>query len=150
MVGGSQAASRTWRRSSDHAERVLREHVPIGFTPVRGGEPLSMEQVVSMIDAAEQEAERQRAQQTPNMSYAEGIRGQCRIVEAFVDDVLGKGSAAALGLDGNDLGKALSWSAKQLYVGVEYDYWKNKYGIEDSGAFKTNQNTTSLLFKYHF
>lgn len=42
------------------------------------------------------------------MSYAEGIRGQCRIVEAFVDDVLGKGSAAALGLDGNDLGKALT------------------------------------------
>ena len=24
------------------------------------------------------------------MSYAEGIRGQCRIVEAFVDDVLGE------------------------------------------------------------
>lgn len=55
-----------------------------------------------------EKAERQRAQQTPNMSYAEGIRGQCRIVEAFVDDVLGKGSAAALGLDGNDLGKALT------------------------------------------
>ena len=43
------------------------------------------------------------------------------------------------------LGKALGAPAKQLYVGVEYDYWKNKYGIEDSGSFKTNQDTASLL-----
>ena len=49
-----------------------------------------------------------------------------------------------------DLGKALNWGAKQLYVGLEYDYWKNKYGIEDSGSFKTNQDTASLLVKYHF
>ena len=49
-----------------------------------------------------------------------------------------------------DLGKALNWGAKQLYVGIEYDYWKNKYGIEDSGSFKTNQDTASLLVKYHF
>ena len=49
-----------------------------------------------------------------------------------------------------DLGKALNWGAKQLYVGIEYDYWKNKYGIEDSGSFKTNQDTPSLLVKYHF
>ena len=49
-----------------------------------------------------------------------------------------------------DLGKALHWGEKQLYVGFEYDYWKNKYGIEDSGAFKTNQDTASFLVKYHF
>jgi nucleoside-specific outer membrane channel protein Tsx len=49
-----------------------------------------------------------------------------------------------------DLGKALSLGEKQLYVGVEYDYWKDKYGIEDTPAFDTNQNTTSLLVKVHF
>ncbi|MCK9814023.1 hypothetical protein BK634_04815 [Pseudomonas chlororaphis] len=49
-----------------------------------------------------------------------------------------------------DLGKALSWGEKQLYVGIEYDYWKNKYGIKDSGAFETNQDTASLLVKFHF
>ncbi|WP_047288384.1 MULTISPECIES: outer membrane protein OmpK [Pseudomonas] len=49
-----------------------------------------------------------------------------------------------------DLGKALNWGAKQLYVGFEYDYWKNKYGIEDSRNFETNQDTASLLVKYHF
>jgi nucleoside-specific outer membrane channel protein Tsx len=35
-------------------------------------------------------------------------------------------------------------------VGVEYDYWSDKYGIEDSRAFKTNQNVTSFLVKVHF
>lgn len=77
------------------------------FSSLNANDIERLEQAKAKLEKAE-EAERQRAQQTPNMSYAEGIRGQCRIVEAFVDDVLGKGSAAALGLDGNDLGKALT------------------------------------------
>ena len=77
------------------------------FSSLNANDIERLEQAKAKLEKAE-EAERQRAQQTPNMSYAEGIRGQCRIVEAFVDDVLGKGSAEALGLDGNDLGKALT------------------------------------------
>ncbi|WP_297846495.1 outer membrane protein OmpK [Pseudomonas sp.] len=49
-----------------------------------------------------------------------------------------------------DLGKALHWGEKQLYVGIEYDYWKNKYGIESTSNFDTDQNTASLLVKVHF
>ena len=49
-----------------------------------------------------------------------------------------------------DLGKALHLGEKQLYVGIEYDYWKNKYGIKNSDAFTTNQNTASFLVKVHF
>ena len=49
-----------------------------------------------------------------------------------------------------DLGKALGWGDKQLYVGIEYDYWSNKYGIEDSSSFKTDQNTASAMLKVHF
>ena len=49
-----------------------------------------------------------------------------------------------------DLGKALGWNAKQLYAGIEYSYWKHKYGIENSSAFDTNQNVTNLLLKAHF
>lgn len=49
-----------------------------------------------------------------------------------------------------DLGKALHWGEKQLYVGIEYDYWKNKYGIENTSNFDTDQNTASLLVKVHF
>jgi nucleoside-specific outer membrane channel protein Tsx len=55
-----------------------------------------------------------------------------------------------------DLGKAMNWGEKQLYVGIEYDYWTNKYGIEDGGEFsrqvvgKTDQNTFSAIVKAHF
>ncbi|AZE25060.1 Nucleoside-binding outer membrane protein [Pseudomonas chlororaphis subsp. aureofaciens] len=49
-----------------------------------------------------------------------------------------------------DLGKALKLGDKQLYVGIEYDYWKNKYGVKDTPYFDTDQNTASLLLKYHF
>ena len=55
-----------------------------------------------------------------------------------------------------DLGKALSWGEKQFYVGVEYDYGKHKYGIQDGGFVSDNfvgstkQNTASLLLKAHF
>jgi len=49
-----------------------------------------------------------------------------------------------------DLGKALHLGDKQLYVGFEYDYWKNKYGIKDSDGFTTDQNTASFLVKVHF
>ena len=49
-----------------------------------------------------------------------------------------------------DLGKAMQLKEKQLYVGVEYSYWKNKYGIKDSPYFDTDQSVTNLLVKYHF
>lgn len=49
-----------------------------------------------------------------------------------------------------DLGKALEHEPKHLYVGIEYDYWSDKYGIQDSKGFRTDQNTVSALVKYHF
>ncbi|WP_060484963.1 outer membrane protein OmpK [Pseudomonas sp. NBRC 111123] len=49
-----------------------------------------------------------------------------------------------------DLGKAMGYEAKHLYVGLEYDYWSDKYGIRDSKGFTTDQNTASALVKYHF
>jgi len=51
-----------------------------------------------------------------------------------------------------DLGMALNGKAAKdtLMVGVEVSYWKNKYGIEDSPYFNTNQNAVSAIIKYHF
>lgn len=49
-----------------------------------------------------------------------------------------------------DFGKLLGWGDKRFYAGVEYSYWKNKYGIKDSDAFDTDQSVTSLLLKAHF
>ncbi|MDX5406030.1 MAG: nucleoside-binding protein [Chromatiaceae bacterium] len=38
----------------------------------------------------------------------------------------------------------------KLYVGVEYVYWRNKYGIADSPQFPTNESNVNLLVKAHF
>ena len=38
----------------------------------------------------------------------------------------------------------------KLYVGVEYVYWRNKYGIADSPAFRTDESNVNLLVKAHF
>ncbi|MFZ5677534.1 MAG: outer membrane protein OmpK [Pseudomonadota bacterium] len=43
------------------------------------------------------------------------------------------------------------WGApEKFYAGVELDYWWNKYQIEDTKEFDTNQKAVSLLLKYHF
>ncbi len=49
-----------------------------------------------------------------------------------------------------NLGKVLFSPDTRFYVCIEYDYWSNKYGIDDSDDFKTDQNVVSLLAKYHF
>ncbi|MEK1940035.1 MAG: hypothetical protein AAAB16_06635 [Pseudomonas sp.] len=56
-----------------------------------------------------------------------------------------------------DLGKAMGWSAvKHFYVGVEYDYWKNKYAIDDNSFLGdtilqgTDQSAINVIAKVHF
>ncbi|NBA93852.1 outer membrane protein OmpK [Pseudomonas sp. R5(2019)] len=49
-----------------------------------------------------------------------------------------------------DLGKALNMGARQLYVGFEYSYWKDKYGIQDNPNLDTNESVASFLVKAHF
>jgi nucleoside-specific outer membrane channel protein Tsx len=44
----------------------------------------------------------------------------------------------------------MNLAERQLYVGIEYDYWTNKYGINDTRYFDTDQNTASLLVKVFF
>ncbi|WP_025822524.1 outer membrane protein OmpK [Shewanella marina] len=45
-----------------------------------------------------------------------------------------------------DLGAVMFGQAQKnhLYVGVEYDYWRNKYGVDG-----IDQNTFSFMVKYH-
>lgn len=42
-----------------------------------------------------------------------------------------------------------NWQSK-VYLGVEYVFWRNKYGIPDSPAFRTNESNLNLLLKVHF
>ncbi|KFZ36767.1 ion channel protein Tsx [Shewanella mangrovi] len=46
-----------------------------------------------------------------------------------------------------DLGSVIFGEAQKnkLLVGIEYDYWKNKYGVDG-----INQSTYSVIVKYHF
>ncbi len=50
-----------------------------------------------------------------------------------------------------DVGVFFGMEEQSLLAGVEYDYWKNKYGVED-GEFglDSNQSAISGLIKYHF
>lgn len=75
------------------------------FSPLNANDIERMEQEKAQLDR-ETEAERQRLQRE-RVSYADGLRGQCRLLMHFLDGVLGDGASARLGLDGNDLGKAL-------------------------------------------
>lgn len=49
-----------------------------------------------------------------------------------------------------DLGKTLNIKEGLALFGIEYSYWKNKYGIENSSFFETNQNTFSLFISAQF
>ena len=50
-----------------------------------------------------------------------------------------------------DVGIFFGMRAQSLLAGVEYDYWKNKYGVQDGDfGLDTNQSAISALVKYHF
>lgn len=102
---------------------------------------------------------------TPVWSYTLPVGRSDIVIDGFMDWVVDNDSNRHGDYHANlhfnpqikyDLGKAMAWGEKQLYVGVEYDYWKNKYGIKDGGFVSrqfvgsTDQNTASLLIKAHF
>jgi nucleoside-specific outer membrane channel protein Tsx len=102
---------------------------------------------------------------TPVWSYTIPVGESDILIDGFMDWVVDNDSNRRGDYHANlhfnpqikyDLGKALKWGEKQLYVGIEYDYWKNKYGIKDGGFVSenfvgsTDQNTASLLVKAHF
>ncbi|MHC6226576.1 outer membrane protein OmpK [Pseudomonas sp. X10] len=96
---------------------------------------------------------------TPVWSYTIPVGKSDILIDGFMDWVVDNDENRRGSYQANlhfnpqikyDLGKALNLGEKQLYVGIEYDYWKNKYGIKDTDAFDTDQNTASLLLKVHF
>ncbi|TWI52531.1 nucleoside-specific outer membrane channel protein Tsx [Pseudomonas duriflava] len=100
-------------------------------------------------------------QVTPAWSYTIPVGRSDILIDGYMDWVVNNKGDYHANLHFNpqvsyDLGKALNLEAKHLYVGFEYDYWKNKYGIKDGGYVSenfvgtTDQNTASLMVKYHF
>lgn len=96
---------------------------------------------------------------TPVWAWSMPVGRSDLLVDGFIDWVVDNSGTRHAHLHVNpqvkyDLGKALGGSAETLYVGVEYDYWKNKYGIAQRGPLGralggTDQNTASLLIKVH-
>jgi len=49
-----------------------------------------------------------------------------------------------------NIGKHLSGADKRVYLGIEYYYWSNKYGVKSSPTVDSDQHAVSFLAKYHF
>ncbi len=49
-----------------------------------------------------------------------------------------------------NIGNHLFNNEEKLYLGIEYVYWQNKYGIPDSPLFNTDESNVNLLLKAHF
>lgn len=91
---------------------------------------------------------------TPVWSYTIPVGNSDLVIDGFMDWVVDNDKSYHANLHFNpqikyDLAKGLGLG-KKFYVGVEYDYWSDKYGIKDSESFTTNQSAISLLVKAHF
>lgn len=105
------------------------------FSPLNANDIERMEQAKAHLDR-ETEAERQRLQRE-RVSYADGLRGQCRLLMHFLDGVLGDGASARLGLDGNDLGKAMEVVVEMTRVVNE---GRKKFALSAGPAAPIPQN----------
>jgi len=94
-------------------------------------------------------------QLTPVWKLTLPVAGSAVIFDGFIDWVVNSDGSYSENLHicpqlKFDVGVLIGMKERSLLAGVEYDYWKNKYGIEDSNAFKTDQHAISGIVKYHF
>lgn len=97
---------------------------------------------------------------TPAWSYTLPVGDSDLVIDGFMDWVVDNDDSYHANLHFNpqikyDMAKAMGWG-KRFYVGVEYDYWSDKYGIDDGSYLGdeilggTDQSAISLLLKGHF
>ena len=78
--------------------------IEFAFSALNANDIDRMQQAQRQADA-ESSAEKQRVEQQHITDIAQIVRGQCRIVMHFLDNMLGDGASQALGLDGSDFGE---------------------------------------------
>ncbi len=91
-------------------------------------------------------------QLTTAWKYTHPVGKSTFVCDGFMDWVFGDGTdhlhfCPQLKFD---VGVFAGIKPMKLFTGIEYDYWKNKYGIKDTSNFDTDQNTFSWIVKYHF
>lgn len=97
---------------------------------------------------------------TPVWNYTIPVGNSSVVIDGFINWVVDNDKSYQANFHFNpqikyDLAKTMGWVEK-FYVGVEYDYWSDKYGIDnDSSLGKdvlggTDQSAISLLLKVHF
>lgn len=87
---------------------------------------------------------------TPVWSYTIPVGDSDLVIDGFMDWVVDNDDSYHANLHFNpqikyDLAKAMGWG-KRFYVGVEYDYWSDKYGIDDN-VNQTGINTKGMVRK---
>jgi nucleoside-specific outer membrane channel protein Tsx len=98
---------------------------------------------------------------TPVWSYTLPVGNSALVFDGFMDWVVDNDKTYHANLHFNpqikyDLAKPLGIPMKHFYVGVEYDYWSDKYGIDDDSFLGndilggTDQSAISFLVKAHF
>ena len=92
---------------------------------------------------------------TPVWSISTPFAGSELIFDGFMDWNVNSDGLYTHNLHFNpqlkyDLGRRFGLGKRKLLVGLEYSYWRNKYGIRDSAFFDTDQSVVSLLLKAHF
>ncbi len=96
-----------------------------------------------------------RYQITPVWSYTMPIGKSDIVIDGYADWVVNSKGNYHSYVHFNpqikyDLGRSMGFERRHLFVGVEYEYWSNKYGIKSTSAFDTNQSATSAIVRYDF
>lgn len=95
-------------------------------------------------------------QMTPSFSITWPIGRSEVVLDGFIDWVFATDEADyAENLQINpqlkyNLGKLLHRPDTRFYIGLEYYFWSDKYGIASTTDFNTDQHALSVLAKYHF
>ncbi len=99
-------------------------------------------------------------QLTPVWSSSFDVAGQRFVIDGFIDYTSGNDDVHETFHTQTqikwDMGKTLLGEEKKLYLGVEYEYWDNKFGILDGseygfkpGVWDTEESQFQFLLKYH-
>ena len=95
-------------------------------------------------------------QMTPSFSITWPIGRSELVLDGFIDWIFATdetGYAENLQINPQlkyNLGKLLHRPDTRFYVGLEYYFWSDKFGIASTPDFKTDQHALSMLIKYHF